>query len=198
MNKVDLTSHYLSDKTEYYTNNKSKFKNKSKISDILNNHKEIIKEIKTTKDLKLLKEIKELSDKIKYISKEKLDYYQSTRFGFIKKFFSSLRNVWKMGTFTSSGQVGLDLSANISVSILQRIREIASDPNNNLCLWAAKQGIDMMPLVAEIAPEEFKAAVTMQNHKGRTPIHLVATIMVMELIAKLAPDAFKAALIVPD
>jgi hypothetical protein len=51
----------------------------------------------------------DLANKIERLSKEKLEYYQSSRFGRIKQFFSALRNLKNMGTFTSSGQLGLNL-----------------------------------------------------------------------------------------
>lgn len=51
-----------------------------------------------------------LARKIKVLSEEKLHYYDSSRFGFIKKFFSSLRNISRLGTFTSSGQYGYDVA----------------------------------------------------------------------------------------
>lgn len=55
-------------------------------------------------------EHKILANKIKLLSEKKNEYYQKSRFGFIKRFFSSLHNVLSMGRFISSGQLGLELS----------------------------------------------------------------------------------------
>jgi len=56
------------------------------------------------------KEKKDLAHKIATLSADKIEYYQSTRFGFIKQFYSSLRNLVHMGTFTSSGKLGYKLA----------------------------------------------------------------------------------------
>lgn len=49
--------------------------------------------------------------RIHILSQEKMSYYQTSRFGRIKQFFSMMRNLMFMKTFTSSGQLGLDLTA---------------------------------------------------------------------------------------
>ncbi len=51
-----------------------------------------------------------LAQKVKTLSEEKLQYYRSSRFGFIKEFFSALRNYFLLNTFASSGQLGLNLA----------------------------------------------------------------------------------------
>jgi hypothetical protein len=57
-----------------------------------------------------LEEMASLAEKISFFSQEKVAYYRSTRFGFIKQIFSFLRNIVCIGRFNSSGQLGLKLS----------------------------------------------------------------------------------------
>jgi len=52
----------------------------------------------------------DLAEKIKTLSQEKMSYYRTSRFGFIKKIFSMLRNLWNTGSFKSSGELGLELA----------------------------------------------------------------------------------------
>lgn len=59
------------------------------------------------------KEKIELAQKIKVLSEEKIEYYRSSRFGFIKQIFSTLRNGWLIGRWQSSGQIGLELSQQV-------------------------------------------------------------------------------------
>ena len=70
-----------------------------------------------------------IAGRIKILSQEKVVYYQSTRFGFIKQFFSCLRNAFRMGRFTSSGQLGLELSQRfLTEHPLTKSQETASNP----------------------------------------------------------------------
>ena len=52
----------------------------------------------------------DLIEKLKLLSEERLEYYQSTRFGFIIQFFSCLSNWWKTGEWRSSADLGLELT----------------------------------------------------------------------------------------
>jgi len=63
--------------------------------------------------------VRDLADKIHKLSEEKLEYYHSSTFGILKQFFSSIRNAWILGTFKSSGQLGLELSTNIHETIVK-------------------------------------------------------------------------------
>lgn len=72
---------------------------------------------KNMSELKTLPVASLLADRVKILSQEKIEYYETTRFGFIKKFFSSLRNYITLGTFTSTGQLGLNLATQLLNSI---------------------------------------------------------------------------------
>lgn len=56
---------------------------------------------------------KELAGRVRQLSQSRLDYYKNAHFGFIIKFFSSLCNLFTLKTFTSSGQLGLNLADKI-------------------------------------------------------------------------------------
>ncbi len=64
-----------------------------------------------------------LVKKIKILSKEKLNYYQTSRFGFIKNFFSALRQAIKVGCWINSGQLGLNLSKEFIRNYKQEIED---------------------------------------------------------------------------
>lgn len=66
------------------------------------------KEVKSSQDVQL--NMADLAQKIKILSQEKLKYYDSSLFGFIKKWFSRLRNLYTIGNFKSSAEWGLQLS----------------------------------------------------------------------------------------
>lgn len=51
-----------------------------------------------------------LADKVQFLSKDKLEHYKGP-IGRIKQLYSSFRNLISMGTFTSSGQLGVKLAA---------------------------------------------------------------------------------------
>lgn len=57
------------------------------------------------------KDIYSLSQKVKVLSEEKLNYYNQCLFRFVLKIFSSVRNWWNHGQFISSGQLGYNLSS---------------------------------------------------------------------------------------
>lgn len=60
-------------------------------------------------EAKKYKDSRQLAGRVKEISTERLQKYASWP-GQIEKFFSSLRNLVTLGTFTSSGQLGVDLA----------------------------------------------------------------------------------------
>lgn len=84
--------------------------------EIVKTFQQQMKEIQATLDAS---QSIDLAQKIEALSKEKIEYYQSSRFGWIKEFFSSLRNVFTLGIFKSSGQLGLELSQ----SLLQKAQK---------------------------------------------------------------------------
>lgn len=69
---------------------------------------QITKQMKTPtkEDRTLAREIKKLSD-------DQLKFFNTVRFGFIRKFFSSLHNLVTLWTFTSSAKLSADLAAKI-------------------------------------------------------------------------------------
>jgi hypothetical protein len=78
-------------------------------------------------------EMVNLAEKIKFLSQEKVEYYKSTRFGFIKQIFSFLRNVICIGRFNSSGRLGLKLSQSfLSESPAKEFQQTPLSPRKKL------------------------------------------------------------------
>lgn len=75
---------------------------------------EIVRNFNHANDIAIVKYTSgDIAKKIGFLSKCKQEYYASARFGWIREFFSALRNQITLGVFTSSAQLGLDLSNRI-------------------------------------------------------------------------------------
>lgn len=72
-------------------------------------------------------EVVPLANRVRTLSQEKVDYYQ-TGFGFVYKFFSSLRNWWNGKSFTSSGVLGIQYAELVLNSVSYKV----SGPNSPL------------------------------------------------------------------
>lgn len=68
----------------------------------------------------------DLAEKIKMLSEEKINYYHSSRFGFLIEFFSSLRNLVMAGAYMSSGQLGLKLTEQFLKSSPMNVKDVLS------------------------------------------------------------------------
>lgn len=73
----------------------------------------------------------DLVENIKMLSEEKIAYYRSSRFGFVIEFFSSLRNLWSMRSFKSSGQLCLEYSEQFLLTPPMNVKDILAVVNQN-------------------------------------------------------------------
>lgn len=81
----------------------------------------------------------EFAEKVKTLSEEKLDYYRSSRFGFIKQIFSAFRNGLLMGRWQSSGLIGLELSQQIIHQ--SRLTALNDEDNEAIPTWIKKRNL---------------------------------------------------------
>lgn len=111
----------------------SREKNKShSMHEIVSHFHALIKTMNTNEDydINTRKDIKTLADRIKKLSEEKIAYYQATRFAFIQRFFSSLRNLFTLRTFTNSAQLGIELTKLIIIFDKQAPQASVIPPSN--------------------------------------------------------------------
>lgn len=71
-------------------------------------------------DLPDLLQLKKINNQINQISIAKCIYYDTTKFGFLKRIYSCFLNAVFFGKCMSSGQLGLSLSEQLSIQIENR------------------------------------------------------------------------------